>query len=115
MLMDHKKEIKRQFKESKSVAGVYQIKNIQNQKVFLGSTLNLKTLNGKTFQLEMGSYPNKALQKEWTEFGKEAFVVEVLEELKPKEDDYTAPADALKKLEEKWLDKLQPYGDRGYN
>ena len=26
-----------------------------------------------------------------------------------------APADALKKLEEKWLDKLQPYGDRGYN
>ena len=50
--MDHKKEIKRQFKESKSVAGVYQIKNIQNQKVFLGSTLNLKTLNGKTFQLE---------------------------------------------------------------
>ncbi len=113
--MDRKKEMKRQFKEAKTVAGVFQIKNTQNQKVFLGSTINLKSLNGKIFQLEMDSHPNKALQKEWNEYGKKAFVIEVLEVLKKKEDDFTAPADALKLLEEKWLDKLKPYGEQGYN
>lgn len=113
--MDRKKELIQQFKETKSLAGVYQIKNIKNQKILVTSTMNVRTINGKQFQLKMGSHENKLLQKEWNEYGEEAFVFEVLEELKEKEDPYFNAKDALKKLEEKWLDQLQPYGERGYN
>lgn len=114
-MMDRKQELKRQYKETKFEAGVYQIKNTKNEKIFLESTMNLKTINGKRFTLDMGSYQNKLLQNEWTEFGAETFVFEVLEILEIPEEGYFDAKDALKKLKEKWLDKLQPYGERGYN
>ncbi|MGC5325972.1 GIY-YIG nuclease family protein [Brevibacillus sp. SYSU BS000544] len=111
----NREELKQVYKESKTHAGVYQIKNTQNQKVWISSTRNLKTINGKLFSLRMGSHINKQLQREWNEYGEEAFVSEVLEVLKKKEDGYFDERDALKKMEQKWLDKLQPYGECGYN
>jgi hypothetical protein len=39
----------------------------------------------------------------------------VLEVLKKKEDGFFDAKDSLKKLEAKWLDQLQPFGERGYN
>lgn len=113
--MNRKAELKQQYKEMKVEAGVYQIKNTINQKVWIDSTRNLKTINGKQFQLKMGSHPNKQLQTEWQEYGEDAFVFEVLEVLKKKETGYFDEADELKKLEEKWLQQLQPYGERGYH
>jgi hypothetical protein len=108
-------ELKRLYKETKPAAGIFQIKNIINHKIFIDSTMNLRTMNGQRFMLEMGSHTNKVLQQEWAKFGKEAFEFEVLEVLELKEDEYIAPKDALKKLEENWLEKLQPFGERGYN
>ncbi len=113
--MDRKKELKQLYKEAEIPAGVYQIKNTSNQKVFIGSSMNLNGMNGQRFQLEMGSHRNKKLQQEWQEFGAEAFVFEVLETLKKKEEGYFDARGVLKKLEAKWLDQLQPFGDRGYN
>ncbi|MBU8880865.1 GIY-YIG nuclease family protein [Bacillus sp. FJAT-29790] len=113
--MERKKELKQLYKETEIKAGVYQIKNIKNQMTFVGSTRNLKTLNGKKFELEMGTSTNKRLQEEWNQYGKDAFVFEVLEILKKKKDGYFDEKNELKKLEEKWLNKLQPYGDIGYN
>jgi hypothetical protein len=108
-------ELKRLYKETKTEAGVFQIKNTVNQKVFVDSTRNLKTMNGQKFMLEMGSHMNQQLQQEWRQYGPDAFVFEVMEVLEIKEDEYIDPKDALKKLEQKWLEKLQPYGERGYN
>lgn len=113
--MDRKAELKQQYKETKIEAGVYQIRNTNNQKIFIESTMNLKTINGKRFTLDMGTYQNKFLQNEWTEFGAEAFVFEVLEILEIPEVGYFDAKDAIKKLKEKWLAKLQPYRERGYN
>jgi hypothetical protein len=114
--MDRKKELKQLYKETKTQAGIYQIKNIKNQKVLVVATPNLKTMNGKIVSLESGGgHRNTNLQKELIEFGKEAFVFEVLEVLETKEDGYFDFKDELKKLEKKWLDRLQPFGDRGYN
>ncbi|WP_028402642.1 GIY-YIG nuclease family protein [Ectobacillus panaciterrae] len=113
--MDRKKELKQLYKETKIEAGVYQIKNTQNQKIFIGSTRNLKTLNGVKFTLEMGGHLNKTLQNEWKHFGEDAFIFEVLEILKKNEAGYFNEKKELEKLEEKWLDQLQPYGERGYN
>ncbi len=113
--MDRKKELKQRYKEIEIEAGIYQIKNTKNEKIFIGSTKNLKTLNGVKFTLENGSSYNKVLQEEWNYFGKDAFVFEVLEKLKKKADAYFNEKEELEKLEEKWLHQLQPYGERGYN
>jgi len=63
----------------------------------------------------MGAYQNKLLQNEWTEFGAEAFIFEVLEILEPPKEGYFNAKDELKELKEKWLDELQPFEERGYN
>lgn len=113
--MERKKELKQQFKETEVEAGIYQIKNHVNEKIFIGSTRNLRTLNGVKFTLKTGTNYNKALQSDWNQFGEEAFSIDVLEKLKKKEDPYFNEKEALEELEEKWLEKLQPYGERGYH
>lgn len=112
-----RRELKQRAKEIKIEAGVFLIRNTRNGKVFIESTRNLKTINGLRFQLEMGSHMNKALQKDWTECGADAFEFEVLEKLERDEDAsiYFDERDALKKLKAKWLDQFQPFGERGYN
>ncbi|WP_416825108.1 GIY-YIG nuclease family protein [Ectobacillus polymachus] len=113
--MDRKKELKQLYKETPIEAGVYQIKNMKNQKIFIGSTRNLKSLNGAKFTLDMGSHTNKELQEEWRQFGKDAFTFEVLEILKKKDTPYFNEKEALLEIEDKWVEQLQPYGERGYN
>ncbi|KAB2334454.1 GIY-YIG nuclease family protein [Cytobacillus depressus] len=113
--MDRKKELKQQYKEIPIKAGVYQIKNNKNQKIFINSSRNFKTLNGEKFMLESGTHINKALQQEWNKFGKEAFTFDVLEVLKKKDDPYFNEKEALAELVSKWLDQLQPYEEQGYN
>ncbi|MBP2242732.1 hypothetical protein J2Z40_003312 [Cytobacillus eiseniae] len=113
--MDRKKELKQQYKEIKVEAGIYQIKNRINDKIFIGSTPNFKSLNGTKFSLKNGVFTNKMLQAEWNEFGKDAFDFEVLEILKKKDNPYYNEKKELEKLEGKWLNQLQPYGERGYH
>ena len=113
--MERKKELKQLYKEMKTEGGVYLIRNTKNQKVLVVSTPNLKTINGRKMQLRDGSHQNRQLQKELREYGHEAFVFEVLEVLEEKADPSFNKTDALKQLEQKWLEKLQPYGERGYN
>lgn len=111
-----KKELKEGYKLTHTPMGVYQIRNLTNDKLFVGAALNLPgILNSIKLQLRAGSHPNKRLQAEWNEFGSESFAFEVLDELAATEGagyDYRAD---LAFLEELWLEKLQPYGERGYN
>jgi hypothetical protein len=111
-------KIRREYKQSIQPMGVYQFKNTANNKILIGSSRNLgKAENGLRFQLEMGSYlANRELQKEWNEYVSDRFVFEILDELEPVEgktpQEYAAE---IKELEELWLEKLQPYGNKGYN
>ncbi|MEH7444551.1 GIY-YIG nuclease family protein [Bacillus sp. JJ1122] len=113
--MDRKKEMKQLFKETEVKAGVYQVKNNQNGKIFIGSTRNVKTLNGVKFQLETGTHLNRDLQEEWKHIGKDSFHIEVLELLTKKDTPYYNEKEALQELEDKWIEQLQPFGERGYN
>ncbi|WP_026581594.1 GIY-YIG nuclease family protein [Bacillus sp. J33] len=114
--MDRKKELKQQYKETPIEAGVYQIKNMKNNKIMVGSAKNLKSLNGIKFMLENNGYTtNNELQEEWNQFGKEDFTFDILEKLKKNDDPYFNEKKALEKLEEKWIEKLQPFGENGYN
>ena len=96
--------------------GVFQIRNVTNERVFVASSMNLPgAFNSNRFQLEMGNHRNKMLQADWNELGADKFEFEILEEVPERSDtgyDYKADVEFLEDL---WLEKLEPYDDRGYN
>lgn len=109
-----RKELKDQFNQIKIYMGVYEIKNNVNQKIFIGTATNLKnkwlTLQ---WQLHDGHHANACLQKDWQQYGSQAFSYAILEE-----KDTTDISDRkyeLKQMKRKWMDKLQPYYDQGYH
>jgi hypothetical protein len=109
-----RKELQEEYKQIKTYMGVIQIINKANGKLYVDSYPNLKnkwvTLQA---QLDMGRFANSQLQKDWKELGSEAFTYEVLEQ---KEADGVADVRwEIKQMEKRWLEKLQPFGDRGYN
>ncbi len=109
-----RKELLEVYKQLKTYMGVIQITNKVNGKIYVDSYPNLKnkwvTIKG---QLEMGRFANSQLQKDWKELGAEAFTYEELE--KKEADEVIDMRWELKQMEKPWLEKLQPYGDRGYN
>ncbi|NLI92692.1 MAG: GIY-YIG nuclease family protein [Peptococcaceae bacterium] len=117
--MDKEKrsKIKSEYKQTIRPMGVYCLKNKKNNKVFIGSSLSLHQAYSRLyFILEQGAYMNRELQKDWKEYGADSFVFEILDELKPVDADPQKDyADDVKALMELWLDKIQPYGEKGYN
>ena len=111
-----RKSIIREYKDTHRSMGVYLIKNRLNGKVLVGSSKNLPAiLNRYRAELKMGSCRNIALQNEWKQFGSDAFEFMEAEVLKPLDDPTYDPSEDLKFLEELWTEKLNPYGDNGYN
>jgi group I intron endonuclease len=109
-------DIKREYKERKKPAGVFMVKNTANGKVLLGSSLNLEgPLNGHKFMLTTGSHRNEALQKDWNAYGGDKFVFEILEVVKVKDDPNFNLEDEMTLIEQIWIEKLQPFGEGGYN
>lgn len=114
--MTSRKELKRAYQEQEKPAGVFQIKNTVNGKVLLGSSMNLNgPLNSHRFMLTIGSHRNRVLQQEWNQYGPDAFVFEILEQVKVTDDPHFNLDDELTLLEQIWLEQLQPFGERGYN
>ena len=109
-------EIRRAYKETPRQSGVFQIKNNQTGKVLLGSSTNLHgPLNKHRFLLSIGKHDNKELQQDWNLLGPGAFTFEILEVVKPSDEPTFCLEDELTLLEQIWLEKLQPTGERGYN
>ena len=109
-----KKDLKRQYKKALRPMGVYQIRNLVNEKVFIGSAFNLDgVFNKNKFQLDAGIHLSKSLQTDWDEFSTGYFVFEILEEFSPREN--LDLQSELTFLEDLWLEKSEPYGDKGYN
>lgn len=106
--MDRKKELKEEYKLMKPEMGVFIIRSKTNNKYFLEGTQNLKGyINGTVFKLDSGSHPNKELQKEWTELGRDKFTVDILERLEYDEDESrTDYKDDLDLLCMEWEEKL---------
>jgi len=114
--MKTKQELKREYRERKKPAGIFQIRNLVNGKILLGSSLNLEgPLNSHKFMLTIGRHRNELLQQEWNRFGPTSFEFEILEEVRIKDDPNFNLSDELTLLEEIWLEKVQPFGERGYN
>ncbi len=96
--------------------GVYRVRNTQTDRSLVARSVDLPaSLNRERAQLRFGGHPNAALQRDWHAFGPDAFAFEVLDTLTPPDDrpDYD-PADDLRVLEALWLERLAPFGERGY-
>jgi group I intron endonuclease len=60
--------------------GIYIIKNTQNNKVYVGSSVNVKNREYKHFwMLERGVHDNSYLQNSYNKYGKTSFIFEVVE------------------------------------
>jgi len=111
-----KKEAIRQYKRTVQPMGIYQIKNRVNGKIFIGSAKHLQgRLNREKFQLENNLHSNKGMQKDFIDHGADAFSFEILDSLEPKTEENYDYSEDLKMLEQMWLEKLQPYDEKGYN
>lgn len=77
-----KKELARNYKEQKTVAGIIAVRCTVSGAVWVTKTPDIaKRQSGLWFQLRMGSFPGKALQAAWNDHGEGAFTFEVLEEV----------------------------------
>jgi hypothetical protein len=96
--------------------GVFQLRNTANDKVFIDASTNVPgKINRHKFQLNAGMHPSKSLQQDWNDLGPDVFEFETLETVEPRASaDYDYAAD-IECLETLWLEKLEPYGERGYN
>jgi hypothetical protein len=111
-----KKRLKKEYRETPRQMGVFLIRNIANDKVFLGAGLDLVgTMNRHKFQLTNGSHPNARLQSDWNEVGSRNFAFEIIDQITPLDDPAFDSKAELEFMEKLWLQELQPFDGRGYN
>lgn len=114
--MTDKKQLKQDYQREPRTMAVLLIRNNRNDKVFLAAWADLNGLiNRHRFQLEQNGHPNKELQADWNSQGSNDFAFEIVDEVRPDAGGDFDYRKEVKALEELWLEKLQPYGERGYN
>lgn len=109
--------LKREYKETKRPAGVYRIKNMVTGKIFIGSSVNVNARINRhkaSFAL-FDTHEIPELIADAKQYGLENITFEVLEVLEGEYESGEALRDDLKLLERMWLEKCEPYGDKGYN
>jgi hypothetical protein len=114
--MANNKRLKQEYKLAKRPFGIVLIRNTTNDKVLLISGLDIQgIMNRHKFALNAGGHQCKALQKDWNELGLDKFEFEILDQMQPTDDPSFDAKRELNFMEEMWLEKLEPYGERGYN
>ena len=112
-----RKELINEYKNTKFRAGVFQIRNTANGKLYVEGSVNLdKIWNRHRLELEFGGHRNTELQQEWKIYGESAFVFEILGELALQEEQSDEELKKeVKLLEQMYLEELQPFGEKGYH
>ena len=91
----------------KCKSGIYQIRNLVNDKIYIGSTENLLIRKKYHFYtLKKLIHRNNKLQNSYNKYGKENFIFEVIE--------FVEDTDKLLEIEQYWIDKLNIV-EKGYN
>lgn len=115
MSHDRKARI-REYRDTPRQAGIAAIRNTANGKVLLLAGRDIPALlNRHRAQLRFGAHRNTELQRDWTTQGEQTFAFEIVDTLKPRDTPDYDLAEDLRALEALWLEKLTPFGDKGYN
>jgi len=117
-----KKELAAAYTQTFRPMGIYQIRNVKNDKVFVDGSMDLDgARNRLAFSIQTNINTITELQQDWKTYGGSCFVFEELDRIKPSEDavnelsEMKKYRDDVNALLDLWLDKLQPYGENGYN
>lgn len=88
---------------------IYQIRNIINNKVYIGSSISFnKRRSAHLYYLRKGLHHSKHLQYSWNKYGESNFVFEILNFIENKKN--------IMEQEQYYLDKLKSYDiNIGYN
>lgn len=110
-----RRELTRAYRDTPRPMGVYRVRNTTDGRSLVGRSVDLPAiLNRQLAQLRLGVHRNAELQRDWNALGADAFAFEVLDTLeRPERSDYD-PSDDLRVLEALWLERLEPFGERGY-
>ena len=109
------KKLKQEYKQGIRPMGVFQIRNLSNERIFLAAGIDLAgAINRHRFELDAGGHKNQQLQLDWSNHGGDSFAFEILDQMNPADDPQDSRKD-LETLRDLWLKKLQPYDERGYN
>jgi hypothetical protein len=103
---EEKREAARKFKERKPVLGVFVVRCVATEHVWVGTSRNLSAEKNRCwFCLRNTSHLDRSLQQEWTRQGESAFEYEVLETL---QDDISPVlvTDLLKEKKNHWIAQL---------
>ena len=102
-----RREAIRDFKEKKTIAGVYAVRCAASDEVWVAGAPNVEPQHQRHwFGLRTGGHHNRTMQAAWNAHGGEAFSFEVLERL---DDEALTPlgrADLIKARERHWLAAL---------
>ena len=110
------KELKDAYKNVKPRAGVFQIRNLANGKIYVEGSMNLdKIWNRHRTELQLNGHRNTALLHDWNTYGEDQFAFEILDELKIGQQTEEELRKEVKQLEKLYLEELQPYEEKGYH
>ncbi|MCB1686609.1 MAG: GIY-YIG nuclease family protein [Pseudomonadales bacterium] len=105
-----------EYRRTPKEMGVYCVRNTRNGRCLVAASRDIRArFNRHRMDLKTNSDRNEALQSDWNEWGADAFEFEILDLLEPLKDPGYDPGEDLDVLEALWVEKLSPFGDRGYN
>ncbi len=100
-------ELRRSYEERVKRAGIFRVRNTANGRVLLGSALDLRgPLNRVAFELDMKGSRHPELQRDLAKYPRDSFVIEVVEEVEPRDEAGFDPERELELLERKHLAAL---------
>ena len=94
--------------ELKNKSGIYQIRNLVDNKLYIGSANNLyrRKNNQHLYELRKNIHCNNKLQNAFNDFGEQNFIFEIIE--------FVEDEDKLLKIEQYWMDRFNVVKN-GYN
>lgn len=109
---EQKKKIKDDYRNQAAVGAVYALCCSGNHQRWLKSTVDIKGIRNRfAFAVASNGCPDPSARREWTQYGTGSFSLEILEELKQKEEQSAKEfADDIAVLLELWTEKLNSDG-----
>lgn len=105
--MKTRKELKNKYKQMELPMGVFQVRNIINNRVLIDSSTDMPSKwNRHKMELRFGDHRNHALQKDWNGNGENSFVFEILSELKRENKEDINYRKGLQALQEMVIEEL---------
>jgi len=107
---DKRTALKKAYKETKRTSGVYRIKNEKNDRIFIGSSIDVNSrINRHRAESNLGVEQNREMFADLKEFGISSFSFDVLETLDGDYDSNELLMEDLKVLENMYIEKLDPF------